>query len=322
MRRRDFIAIGPAILAAPNLARAQQPRKVWRVGIIAGGTRTSAYDGFLQGMRELGHAEGVDYVTDWRFADGRYARFSVFAEEFVQRKTDVIFIGTAAAVDLVRQVTRAIPIVMGYSTDPVAAGYVASLARPGGNVTGLASPPDDLVARHFELLATVVPGLKRVGVLLNPESSDYSDVLLQLQATAEKAGLVMTSADARMPAGIDRAFATFAEQRVQAIKVVDDLFFATQQQRLAAFSLEHRLPAIFPDREYVQAGGLMSYGENLREFYRRAASYVDRILNGMRAGDLPIEQPPRQIAINRKAAIALGLTIPPALLAAASEVME
>src|ERR1700760_4102214 len=127
MRRRDFIAKGTAILAVPTLARAQQPRKVWRVGIIAGGTRTPAYDGFLQGMRELGHAEGVDYVTDWRFADGRYARFSDFAQEFVERKADVIFLGTGAAVDLVRQVTRTIPIVMGYSVDPVGAGYVASL---------------------------------------------------------------------------------------------------------------------------------------------------------------------------------------------------
>src|SRR5262245_25694545 len=144
MRRRNFIvAASAAMLAAPVLARAQQPAKVWRVGIIAGGTRIPAYDGFLQGMRELGHAEGVDYVTDWRFADGRYARFSTFAQDFVARKADVIFLGNAAAVDLVRQVTRTIPLVMGYSTDPVAAGYVTSLARPGGNVTGLASSPDD-----------------------------------------------------------------------------------------------------------------------------------------------------------------------------------
>jgi putative ABC transport system substrate-binding protein len=323
MRRRNFIVLaGAAVLAAPVLARAQQPQKVWRVGIIAGGTRTPSYDGFLQGMRELGHAEGVDYVTDWRFADGRFARFSTFAQELVARKADVIFLGTAAAVDLVRQVTRTIPLVMGYSTDPVAAGYVTSLARPGGNVTGLASSPDDSVAKHFELLAAIVPGLKRVGILLNPESSDYTEVLANARSAADKAGLALAWLDARTPQGLDSAFAGFANQRVEAVKVTDDPFFFNQQQRLAALALKHRLPAIYADRDYVQSGGLISYGESLRDFYRRAASFVDRIFKGARAGDLPIEQPPRQVAINRKTAGALGLTIPPQLYATASEVIE
>src|SRR5262245_10224956 len=175
MRRREFIGLAAAACVAwPRGARTQVLlNKVWRVGIITTGVRSPPYEGVLQGLREHGYVSGKDYVADWRFADGRYARFAGFAQEFVRLKTDVIFLGSAAAVDLVRQVTRTIPIVMGYSTDPVSAGYVTSLARPGGNVTGLASSPDDSIAKHFELLAAVVPGLKRVGVLLNPESSDY-----------------------------------------------------------------------------------------------------------------------------------------------------
>src|SRR5262249_34717288 len=269
-----------------------------------------------------GRAAGLYSVADCRSAGGRYGRFSPFAQDLVARKADVIFLGNAAAVDLVRQVTRTIPIVMGYSTDPVAAGYVTSLARPGGNVTGLASSPDDSSTKHFELLAAVVPGLKRVGVLLNPESSDYADALAGLQAAAGKARLDLAWVDARAPLELDTAFATFANQRIEAVKVTDDLFFYNQQQRLAALALKQRLPAIYPDRDYVQSGGLISYGENLRDFYRRAASFVDRIFKGARAGDLPIEQPPRQIAINRKTAAALGLTIPAPVLTAASEVID
>jgi ABC-type uncharacterized transport system substrate-binding protein len=329
MQRRDFtLLLGSAALSGATFggavtALAQEPqKKLWRVGIIAGGTRTSAFEGFLQGMRELGHAEGRDYLADWRFADGRYARFAVFAREFVERKTDVIFLGTAAAVDLVRQVTRTIPIVMGYSTDPVGAGHVASLARPGGNVTGLASSPDDSTAKHLELLAAVVPGLKRIGILLNPEDTEYSSLLASTEEASRNAGLALVAVDARAPREIDEAFAAFASEGVEAVKVADDPYFATQAPRLAELALKARLPAVFPQRDYAQAGGLMSYGENLRDFYRRAASFVDRILKGAKPGELPIELPPRQLVINRKTARALSLTIPPTLLAAASEVIE
>jgi len=234
MKRREFITLSAARRSPGRLPRTRRkPRKLWRIGVIAGGTRTPAYEGLLQGMRELGHAEGVDYVTDWRFADGRYARFATFAQEFVQRKVDVIFLSTAAALDLVRQVTRTIPIVIGYSTDPVGSGYVASLTRPGGNVTGLASSPDDSTTKHLELLAAVVPDLKRVGVLLNPESSDYSALLASSLAAAEKAGLTPVWAAARQPRDLDEAFAMFARSRVEAVKVIEDAFYFNQQQKLA-----------------------------------------------------------------------------------------
>jgi putative ABC transport system substrate-binding protein len=326
MKRRDFLTLLGAAAASsplpPLRAQAQEPQRLRRVGIVAGGTRTPPYDGFLLGMRELGYAEGRDYVTDWRFAGGRYARFADFAQEFVRLKADVIFLGTAAAVDLVRQVTRTIPIVMGYSTDPVSAGYVTRLERPGGNVTGLASPPDDSPAKHIELLAAVVPKLARVGLLLNPESSDYSDVLTAARAAADKATIALSWAEARRTVEIDNAFALFARQGVEAVRVTEDAFFYTQQQKLADLAFKQRLPVIYPERDYVHSGGLMSYGESLKEFYRRAASYVDRIFKGARAGELAIELPARQLVINRRTARALGLTIPPEVYARAEEVIE
>jgi putative ABC transport system substrate-binding protein len=331
MRRREFITLlGGVALAVPAIARAQQaapqpapqPAKVWRLGIIAGGNRTPAHDGLLQGMYELGHVSGKDYITDWRFAGGRYTQFGNFAQDFVARKTDVIFVSTGAAVDAVRQVTRTMPIVMGYSVDPVGSGYVTGLARPGGNTTGLASSPDDSDARHLALLRSIVPNLARVGVLVNPDSSDYSIAQTSALAEARKAGLEFVWADARVPGDIDKAFDQFARAGVGAVRVTDDLLFLQEQYRLTELAIKHRLPSIFPDRDYVQAGGLISYGESLREFYRRAAFYVDRIMKGARAGDLAIEQPGRQIAINRKTARALGLAIPQEIFSVANEVID
>jgi len=335
MQRREFMTLlGGAALAVPVIARAQQPAqqpapqpaqqpaKVWRLGIIVGGNRTAAHDGLLQGMTELGHISGKDYVTDWRFAGGRYTQFGNFAQDFVARKTDVIFVSTAAAVDAVRQVTRTIPIVMGYSVDPVASGYATSLARPGGNTTGLASSPDDSDARHVALLRSIVPNLTRIGVLINPDTSDYAMIQKNALAEAQKAGLELVWADARVPNDFDTAFAQFARARVEAVRVTDDFLFLQEQYKVAELALKHRLPSIFPDRDYVQAGGLISYGESLREYYRRAASYVDRIIKGARAGDLAIERPGRQIAVNRKTARALGLTIPPEILNVANEVVD
>jgi putative ABC transport system substrate-binding protein len=309
-------------LLAPSAIRAQQQAKMWRVGIILAGTRTLAIEGFVQGLRELGYQAGRDYHAEWRFADGRYARFPAFAEDFVRLKVDVIFVETSAAVDLVRQVTRTIPIVMGYSIDPVGGGLVMSLTRPGGNVTGLAGSNESTLPKQFELMKAVVPNLARAGLLLNPEISDYTSVLANAQDLARKAGLALISADAHNPDSLAEAFAQFAGQGVEALAVVDDAYFLNQRDELAGLALKHRLPSIVPKRDFVQAGGLMAYGENLTEFYRRAASFVDRILKGAKAGELPIEQAPPQLAINRKTARALGVTIPPQLYSLANEVIE
>jgi putative ABC transport system substrate-binding protein len=328
MRRREVLTfLGGAAAASsnpwPRAARAQQGGKLWRIGIIVGGVRTPPYDGFLQGMREHGYVAGRDYFADWRFADGRYSRITGFAEEFVRLKADVIFVGTAAAVEPVRQVTRTIPIVMGYSTDPVGAGFVASMARPGGNVTGLASSADDASPKQLELLAAVVPNLSRVGLLQNPDSPNYTPLLKSTQAAALAARLTVVPADARELPELDEAFAVLTKERVQAVRVTPDAFFFRQSERIAELALKHRLPTIFPQREYADAGGLMSYGENLKEFYRRAATFVDKIFKGARPADLPIEQPTRlNLVVNRKTADALGLTIPPNVYALADEVIE
>jgi putative tryptophan/tyrosine transport system substrate-binding protein len=327
MQRREFLthlgcAAAATSMLATSAARAQQQAKIWRVGIILAGTRTLAIEGFVQGMRELGYQAGRDYHAEWRFADGRYARFPVFAEDFVRLQVDVIFVETAAAVDLVRQVTRTIPIVIGYSIDPVGGGLVTSLRRPGGNVTGLAGSKESTLPKQFELMKAVVPNLARAGLLLNPEISEYTGVLAEARDLARKAGVALISADAHNPDSLAEAFAQFNGQGVEALIVIDDAYFLNQRDELAGLALKHRLPSIFPKRDFVQAGGLMAYGENLTEFYRRAASFVDRILKGAKAGELPIEQAPPQLAINRRTAQALGVTIPPQVYALANEVIE
>jgi putative ABC transport system substrate-binding protein len=325
MKRRTFITLAGAAAAAavhwPPAARAQP--KLWRIGVVVGGIRTPPYDGFLLGMRELGYVSGRDYTVDWRFADGRFTRITGFAEEFVKLKADVIFVGTPAAVDPVRQVTKSIPIVMGYSTDPVGAGFATSMARPGANVTGLASAADDPAPRRLELLAAVVPGLSRVGLLQNPDNANYAPVLKSTLAAAAAAGLTVVPVDASDPKQIEEAFATFARERVQALKVASDALFFRQPRELAELTIKYKLPAIFAQSEYAAAGGLMSYGESLFEFYRRAASFVDRIFKGAKAGELPIEQPTKlNLVINRKTANALGVKISQEVYALADQVIE
>ena len=307
MRRRAFISLlGGAAAGWPLAARAQQPRKVWRIGFIAGASRpvsleVSQFGGFQQGMREHGYVEGKDFVMDWRFADANPERYSEFAAEFVQLKVDVIVLGTPAALRAVQQATSTIPIVMGYSVDPVGNGFVASLARPGGNITGLSSSQDDATPKQMELLTMAVPNLSRVGLLANPDSPNFDPVLKNVQA-------VLVPVEMRSPQEVSSAFATMARERVGAVMVMSDALTVMQRDRIAELALKNRLPTIFPLREYVVAGGLMAYGENIRDFFRRAAFYVDKILKGAKPMDLPIEQPTRFfLTINLKTAKALGL---------------
>jgi len=327
IRRRDFMMLLGSTAATSSIlctrsGRAQEPAKLRRVGIILAGSRTPAIEGFVQGMREFGYHAGRDYHAEWRFADGRYARFPIFAQDFVRLQVDVIFVETAAAVDLVRQVTRTIPIVMGYSIDPVGGGLVTSLTRPGANVTGMAGSREPTLPKQFELLKATLPNLSRAALLLNPEISDYTGVLANARDTAQKAAVALVWADAHNPDGMADAFAQFTSQRVEAVIVIDDTYFLTQRERIAGLALTHRLPSIFPKRDFVQAGGLMGYGENLMEFYRRAASFVDRIFKGAKPAELPIERAPPQLVINRKTARALDVTIPPQVYALADEVIE
>ena len=328
MRRRTVISLLSTAAAWPLLAGAQQSAKVWRIGFIAGGARpasldSSLYGGFPRGMRDHGYVEGRDFVIDYRFAEGNYELFRDFAADLTRLKVDVFVLATPAAVRPVQQTSSTIPIVMGYSNDPVGNGFVASLARPGGNVTGLSGSLDDIAPKHLEILATAVLNLSRVGFLGNPDNPNYAPVLTSARASAEKAGLAIVAAEARNPQAIDAAFALFADERVKAAMVVSDALLLTQGQRIAELALRHNLPLIFSQREYVLMGGLMSYGESLFDFYRRSASFVDKIFKGARPADLPVEQPTRfHLVINLNTAKALAIDIPPVLLARADEVIE
>jgi putative ABC transport system substrate-binding protein len=321
MRRRDFITLLAAAASTPALAQA--PAKVRRVGIVVEGMRSPAYDGFLQGMSELGYMAGKDYVAEWRFADGRYLRILDLIGEFMKLNVDVIFLGGPALVYPVRQATRTIPIVMGYSTDPVGNGFVTSLLHPGGNITGLAASEDDLSGRQVELLATLVPGLARMALLQNPENASAAAVLGSTQAAAQQHGIELVTLDARGPQEIDDALAKISRERVGAVKVASDRFLLSEQQRIADLTIKYRLPSIFADRDYVEDGGLMSLGESLKDFYRRAASFVDRIFKGEKPAELPIEEPALfEFTINRKTAQTLGIAIPPPEGFAAYRVIE
>jgi putative ABC transport system substrate-binding protein len=274
-------------------------------------------------MRALGYVEGRDFVSDIRFADGRYERLPELAAELVRLKVDILSTGLSAAVRALQQATRTIPIVFAGVTDPVGQGFVASLARPGGNATGLAGSFDDTTPKQLELLTAAAPGATRVGRLDNPDSPSTVFFLNSVQAAAQKAGISLVPMGARDVEGIETAFAAFAKESVQAVMVAADGLFLGQRQHIAELALKARLPSISPQLEYVEAGGLMSYGDSLLDFFRQGASYVDRILKGAKPADLPVEQPTRfHLVINRKTADALGLSIPPALYIFADEVIE
>jgi ABC-type uncharacterized transport system substrate-binding protein len=327
VRRRDFISLlGGAAAAWPLAARAQQAGKVWRIGFLSGASRSAvsgSYDALVQAMHELGYVEGKDFIIEWRSVEGRYERIPEIAAELVRLKVDVIVTGLSAALPTLKQAVTTIPIVMAYSTDPVGNGLVASLVRPGGNITGLASSSDDSSPKQLELLASIVPNVARIGVLGNPATSNYSSVLKSAQDAAKKVGLSIVPMEARSPQEIENAVAALAKERVPAAMFPGDAVFFGQRQRIAELALANHLATMFAQREYVVAGGLMSYGENLADFFRRAASYVDKIFKGAKPGELPIEQPTRfDLVINRKTADALGVTIPAQLYIFAAAVIE
>jgi len=326
-RRRLVIAFGAGALAAPLASWAQQG-KVWRIGFISGAAppaslETAPQGGFLQGMRELGYVEGRHFVMEWRFAEAKAERYVEFAAELARLKVDVVVTGAPQAVRPMQQAAPQIPIVMGISTDPVGSGFAASLARPGGNITGIASSLEDSSPKQLELLVAAVPNMVRLGLLTTSMSPAYAAVLKRIQVSAQQARLTLVTADARNGDELAAAFATLSKGRAQAVIVPSDVLFNLNREKIAALAISHRLPSMFGVREYVEAGGLMSYGESFREFFRRAASYVDKIIKGAKPGDLPIEQPSRfYLTINRKTARALGITIPQSLLGRADEVIE
>lgn len=333
MKRREFMTLvgGAAATSCPLwplAARAQQAGKVWRIGALSGAARpavleTSPYGGFLQGLRELGYVEGRDFVVEWRFAEAKPERYAEYAAELVRLKVDIFLAAAPEAVRYFQKAGPQIPIVLALSTDPVGNGFAASLAHPGGNITGLANSMDDSTPKQLELLSAAVPGLSRLGVLANSSSPNFASVAKNLTAATQTKGVSLVMADARTAEEFDDAFALLLRENVQAIMLASNVLFNLNRQRIAEFTTKNRLPSMFAVREYVEAGGLMSYGESFREFYRRAASFVDKIIRGAKAGDLPIEQPSRfYFTINLKSAKAIGLELPAALLLRADEVIE
>jgi putative tryptophan/tyrosine transport system substrate-binding protein len=330
MKRREFVTLLGGAAAGVGLRSlttwAQPSAKKWRIGFIVGGEAApteSPYNGFVRGMRELGYAEGKDFEMEWRSAQGHYEHFPVAARELIGQNVDVIVVTTSAAVRPVQQVTRTVPIVMAYSTDPVGAGFVDSLLRPGGNTTGLVGSSDEISPKQVELILRAVPNLSRIGALGNPDNPSYSAVLKSTETAARNVGIATFQAEARSPEELDLAFTKLVETRVQAVKVFPDALLFLQRSSIANLAGKHRLPSISHYRECAEAGALMSYGENLGEFFRRAATFVDKILRGAKPSDLPVEQLTNfELVLNLKTARLLGMEMPPTLLALADEAIE
>ena len=308
---------------APLASLAQQP-KVWRIGFLASdSSSTRVYDGFQQGMRELGYIQGRNCSIEWRFADGRYERLPSLAAALVRSNVDVIVAGTALSVQAAHQATATIPIIMVAVPDPIGEGFATSLSRPGGNITGLTNIVTEISVKHLELLRIAVPKLARVAVLINPHNPSDSLILEQIQGAAFSIGVKVFPAEASTAKQIEAGFAAMIRERTQALIVAADSYFDVQSGQIAKLAVENRLPAISSNREMTEAGGLMSYGQDLGEHYRRAATYVDKILKGAKPGDLPIEQPTvLGLVINKTTAKALGLAIPQELVLRADKVIE
>jgi putative ABC transport system substrate-binding protein len=324
MKRRAFITLLSGAASWPLAARAQQPGKLPTVGFLVSGTPASHgqwFAGLAQRLRELGWIEGRTVAIEYRWAEGRTERAAEIAAEFVQRKVDVIVTAGTAFVVVAKQATSIIPIVF-VAGDPVGTGLVASLARPGGNATGLSLQQTETNGKRFELLREVVPGLSRLAILANVGSPAVVLDIRGVQATARTYGLEVITLEIRRGEDITPAFEAL-KGRAEALYVVIDPLVNTYRIRINTWVLAARLPTIHTLREGVEAGGLMSYGANFPDLFRRAADFVDKILRGTKPADLPVEQPTKfDLVINITTAKALGLEIPPMLLARADEVIE
>ncbi len=327
-RRKLIVALGASAVAFPLSSLAQRPAGLKRIGFLLAGPRPPSIDAhyvgaFARGMRELGYVEGKTFVIEWRFAEGNYLRLPDLAAEMVRMNVDVIVTGGGSANRALQQATSTVPIVNATMSDPVGNGFAKSLTRPGGNTTGLSLTTTDMSPKHLELLKLMLPKLTRLAALVNFGNPAHSATLKSIEANAQKVGVKVLTLDARNPDGIERNFAIMKRERADAVMVAIDAFFVGQRQQIAELALKYHLPSMFSAQEHVEAGGLMSYGQNLADMFRRAAGYVDKILKGAKPGDLPIEQPAIfSLAINRQTAKALGLTIPNELLMRADKVIE
>jgi putative ABC transport system substrate-binding protein len=326
MKRRAFISLlGSAAAAWPLTARAQQPAKLPIIGYLGPSTRSidvHRLGALVQRLRELGWIEGRTIVIEYRWAEGRNEHLAEVTAEFVRLKVDVIVTAGTAAVVTAKQTTSVIPIVFAVAGDPVGTGLVASLARPGGNVTGLSNQSADLAGKRLELLREVVPSLRRLAILANAGSPIGVLEMREAQAAARTLGLEVVTSEIRRVEDIAPAFETLKD-RAEALYVASDPLVTTNRIRISTLALGARLPTMHGQGDSVEAGGLMSYGANYPDLHRRAADYVDKILRGAKPGDIPVEQPTKfDLVINLTTAKVLGLTVPPSQLARADEVIE
>jgi putative tryptophan/tyrosine transport system substrate-binding protein len=328
MRRRDFVALvgGSAIagLTASDPAAAQQPAKVFRVGVLSAGETdaTAAYDGFRNGLRDLGYVEGQTVILDFRFAKGDFQTIPALAETLIRVPVDVILAESSTIAHAAQSVTRTVPIVIALGFDPVAAGLAASAAHPGGNVTGMTIGVNELGGKRLELLKQAISGLVRVTVLLNPSTPLARPILHATEDAAKALGIEIKTLSAGSADEL-RALRSSAFSGSDALIVLPDSMFWGYRTTIVGIAAAAAIPAIYPERDYADDGGLMAYGANVPDAFRRAAGYVDRILRGAKPGDLPIDEAAKfDFVINLKTAHRLGLSLPPLFIARADEVIE
>jgi putative tryptophan/tyrosine transport system substrate-binding protein len=320
------ILIAVVLLAIGVIAEAQQPKKVPRIGYLPSGPiseRVHLWEAFRQGLRELGYVEGQNITFAFPSAEVKPEGLPHLAAELVSLKVDVIVAAGTPAVQAAKEATKTIPIVTPITTDPLETGLVASLARPGGNITGLSYMSSDLSGKRLELLKTVVPGVSRIAVLSNPSSASVPPMMRETEVAARALGVQLQRLEVRGSDDFERVFQAATKERAGALITLDDAFAFTQRTRIVKLATKNRLPAMYGFREFVDAGGLMSYAANLADMYRRAATYVDKILKGRKPADLPVEQPTKfEFIVNLKAAKQIGLTIPPNVLVRADRVIK
>ncbi len=323
INRRTFLTGLGAVLAAALAAEAQPPRRIPRIGFLSPVELRPYFEAFRQGLRELGYVEGQSIAIEYRSAGGRYERLPGLAAELVHLKVAVIVAGAPPAHVAAKQAASTIPIVFLLVGDPVGEGLIASLARPGGNMTGMTSIAPDVVSKQLELLKQTISKISRGAVLQNPGNPSHPLMLGQAEGAARALSVQLEILEARSVAEIEAAFAAMTSQRAGGVLVLRDPLFFAQRTQIAALAAKSRLPAVYGIREEVEAGGLMAYGASNRDIYRVAATYVVKILKGAKPDDLPVEQPTKfELVVNLKTAKALGLTIPQSLLLRADEVIQ
>ena len=325
-RKITVLTLCALLFALCFQAQAQQPKKVPRIGYLPSGPiseRVHLWDAFRQGMRELGYVEGQNITLVFPSAEVTPERLPHLAAELVSLKVDVIVAAGTPAVQAAKEATKTIPIVTPITTEPLETGLVASLARPGGNITGLSYMSSDLSGKRLELLREVVPGVSRIAVLSNPSSATVPPMMRKTEVAARALGVQLQRLEVHGPDDFERVFQAATKERAGALLTLDDAFAFTQRTRIVKLATKNRLPAIYGFREFVEVGGLMSYAANLSDMYRRAATYVDKILKGTKPADLPVEQPMKfELVINLKTAEQIGLTIPPNVLVRADKVIK